>query len=373
MPYTLQYIYRTAGKDDKVSTVTFMSGSDSYERYGREATVVFLYTQREREALDIQVTTNSASHGIIKAKVLLFDFSKDSLLNNEVEEIEFNTEDIEDIYFLLYNLNKNTFHSVEKRTINKIEIETHALPNGGDWDWYYGFEKMRVEEKGIVLSPKERNRYMAMKLIYEPDKITNQEKIEIFASEGMLNEAAGYHYFMIKKESVKLKEEIKEKLELLSYKRLYKKREKLNKYLVQAGSSLKKMMKEDVHFAAKLFVALSNFKEQRLNVLGRHPIYIDDDSYLHIFTRHVEEFKFNKHYQLKDNFQWFEEDVIMVMRKVIEEIDEEYQEFCQLNPNKKFMKYGKESIYFEGDYYTIHIEETGRVSTFYNNLKAVKV
>ena len=135
-----------------------------------------------------------------------------------------------------------------------------------------------------------------MKLIYEPNEISNHEKKEIFACEGMLNEAVGYHYFMIKKEHVELKDEIKEKLELLSYKRLYKKREKLNEYLVQAGSSLKKLMKEDVHFAAKLFVALSNFKERRLNILGRHPIYIDDDSYLHIFTRHVEEFKFNKHY-----------------------------------------------------------------------------
>ena len=44
--------------------------------------------------------------------------------------------------------------------------------------------------------------------------------------------------------------------------------------------------------------------------------YLNDDSFLHIFTRHVEEYKFNVHYQQKDSFQWFEEDVIMVMKKV---------------------------------------------------------
>lgn len=373
MPYTFEHIYRTVGKNDNVSNITFKENSDSYMRFGREATVVFIYTQRDRETLDIQITSNTATHGMVKAKVLFFELSKESLLNNKVQEIKFNTEDIEDVYFLPFNLNHNTFHSTEKRTVNKIEIETSSMPNGGDWDWYYGFEKMRVEEKGIILSPEEKNRYLAMKLIYEPNEISSQENSEVFASEGVLNETVGYHYFMIKKVHVELKDEIKEKLELLVHKRLYEKREKLNEYLLQAGSSLKKLMKEDVHFAAKLFIALSNFKEQRLNILGRHPIYIDDDSYLHIFTRHVEEYKFNDHYQQKDNFQWFEEDVIMVMKKVIEKIDEEYQEFHQLNPNKRFCKYGKESIYFKGDYFTIHIEETGRVSTFYNNRKAVKV
>lgn len=68
MTYTLEHIYRTVGKDDKVSNITFKDNSDSYVRFGREVTVVFIYTQRERETLDIQVTTNSASHGMIKAK-----------------------------------------------------------------------------------------------------------------------------------------------------------------------------------------------------------------------------------------------------------------------------------------------------------------
>lgn len=371
MSYSLENIYRTVGKDDKVAALTLKSDSESCDKYGKEPTVVFLYSQSERDEMDKQIIGNASTHGVVKAKVLFYNFSVIGLKSKLPEEVEVNSQDIEDIYYLPFNLNHNTFHSAEKRTINKLEIETSSMPYGGDWDWYYGFEKMRVEEKGIILSPEERNRYLAMKLFYEPHEISNEENKEIFACEGMLNEAVGYHYFMIKKEQVEVKDEIKEKLELLAYKRLYKKREKLNEYLVQAGSSLKKLMKEDVHFAAKLFIALSKFKERRLNVLGRHPIYMDDDSYLHIFTRHVEEFKFNKHYQLKDNFQWFEEDVIMVMKKVIEEIDEEYQEFRSLKPTSRYSRYNDDSIYFEGDYYTLHIEPSGRIDTFHNSRKVV--
>ncbi len=63
----------------------------------------------------------------------------------------------------------------------------------------------------------------------------------------------------------------------------------------------------------------------------------------------------------------------MVMEKVIELIDEEYQAFRELHPNKRFSKYDDENVYFEGDYYTIHIKETGRIDTFHKNKKGDKV
>lgn len=369
MLYSLENIYRIVGKDDKVATLTLKSGSESCEKYGSEPTVVFQYSQRERELMDKQVLSNTDNHGKVRAKVLGYGLPFNLPATKEMEFIEINSEDIEDIYLLPFNLNPNTFHSDKKRKHNTINIEMSSKSKGGDWDWYYGFEKMRVEEKGIILSPEERNHYLAMKLYYEPYSMTIQEKNESFVSENILNESVGYHYFMLKKERAELKDEIKEKMEQLAYYRLHKKKEKLNEYLVQAGSSLKKLMSDDVHFAAKLFIAISKFKEKRLNISGRYPIYLDDDSYLHIFTRHVEEFKFNNHYNIKDNFQWEEEDVIMVIKKVIEKIDEEYQEFRSQNPTLRYSRYNDKSLYFEGDYYTLHIEPSGRIDTFYKNKK----
>lgn len=374
MTYTLEHIYRTVGKDDKVSTISFKVNSDSYERYGREATVVFIYTQREREVMDKQVATNSVTHGIVRAKVLLFEFSKESLLNSEVKEIEFNSEDIEDMYFLPNSLNNNTFHSTEKRTINKIEIETSSLPNGGVWDCFYGFEKMRVEEKRIILSPEEHNRYLALKLFFEPSNLTEEEKSELFVTEKDLNEYVGFYYFKILEDKGhKVDGEIIESLKKLFYKRMNEKGYLLNKYLIEAGSSFKKLTKENPSIVTTLFMKLLEFRQERLNVMGQHPIYMDEDSYLHILTRHVEDFKFNSHYEKKDNFQWVEEDVIIVMKKVIEEINEEYQEFRSLKPTSRYSRYNDKSIYFEGDYYTLRIQPSGRIDTLYKNKKRTTI
>jgi hypothetical protein len=85
--------------------------------------------------------------------------------------------------------------------------------------------------------------------------------------------------------------------------------------------------------------------------------------------RQVEEFQVNKHFEHKDNFLWKEEDVFNVMGHVIEQIDKEYQQYRDEKPEQRFSKYGPQSLYFQGDYYTFHIEPNGRISTFHRNKK----
>ena len=143
----------------------------------------------------------------------------------------------------------------------------------------------------------------------------------------------------------------------------------LDKYLQDAGSILKKLVKENVDQAAELFVKVMEFKERRLTVMSKHPIYVDLDSYLHIYIRHVEEFQVTEHFEDKDNFQWNEEDIFSVMGHVIKDVEKEYEDFREKNPNKRYSRYGDYSMYFEGDYYTFHIETNGRVSTFHKNRK----
>jgi len=85
--------------------------------------------------------------------------------------------------------------------------------------------------------------------------------------------------------------------------------------------------------------------------------------------RHVKEMQVNNHFESKDNFQWNEEDVFIVMEKVINEVNQEIQLFFEKNPEKRYSRHGSQSVYFEGDYYTFHIEPSGRVNTFHKNKK----
>jgi hypothetical protein len=366
MRYSVEDIYRLVGSEDKVTGLTFRNGSESHERYGDFITVVFTYTQKEREELDKELGDgNNNTSGRIKARVLV-----EKLTETQIKQLE--TEGVlsDDIVEILYFTapEKNTFHSKAKRKIDKIEIQTSPLPKGRDYDWMYGFKK-QLEIEGIGMCPAERNFYLAGKYYYEPDNLTESEVEEIYQGSSSMSDSVEWELLSIKYFREEIRTEEKTRLGELIGKRKKKHYEILDYYLTQAGSSLKKLAKENIEQAVDLFMKVSDFKERRLNVTGKKPVYIDLDSYLHIYMRHVEELKVTDHFEDKDNFQWDEEDVFSVMRHVIEETNEEIQKHFEKSPDRRYSRYGKESAYYQGDYYTFHIEPTGRVSTFHKNRK----
>lgn len=365
MNYTIEEIYLLVGKDDKTAGLTFKYGSDAFKKYGSFITVVFLYTQYEREEMDKMVLIEPFSnHRRIKAKYLNSELSKEKVELLLTEGIY--SEDIAEI--LYFNApQKNTFHSAEKRELNKIEIPMRTLPKGRDLDWMYGFSK-KLTNEGIGQCPKERTFYLAGKLYYEPENLTTEENEEIFGS-GNIQENVEWEFLQIKYIREEISDDEKKRLAELYGKKQKESISVLDNYLKQAGSSLKKLSTENIDQAVELLMKVMHFKERRLNVMGKHPIYIDLDSYLHIYMRHVEEFQVNQHFEHKDNFQWNEVDVFNVMGHVIEHIDKEYQEFRNEKPTSRYSKYGRQSIYFQGDYYTFHIEPNGRISTFHKNRK----
>src|SRR5690606_640121 len=204
-------------------------------------------------------------------------------------------------------------------------------------------------------NPEEKRFYLAGKLYYEPDALSEEDKKEIYVGDHQLNENVEWEFLRIKymREEV-TPEEIK-RISQLIIKKDNQGMDVLDKYLKEAGSSLSKLAKENLDQAAKLLVKVNQFKERRLSVLGKTPMYLDIDGYLHIYMRHVEEFKINKHFEHKDNFQWNEGDVFMVMEQVIHEIENDIQAHFEKRPGQRYSRYGRKSVYFQGDYYTLHI------------------
>lgn len=365
MNYTIEEIYCLVGKDDKTSGLTFKYESQAYNLYGSFITVVFVYTQYEREEMDILIQTPPfCRDGRIKAKYLGIELSSDKvnrLLNEGIYS--------GDIAEILYDKapSKNTFHSSEKRQLTKIEIPMRTQPKVQDLDWMYGFSK-KLNNEGIGQCPRERSFYLAGKLFYEPENLTGEENEEIFDN-GKMDENVEWELFQMKYIREEISDEEKRRIAELDEKKQKESISILDNYLKQAGSSLKILSTENIDQAVELLMKVMQFKERRLNVIGKHPIYIDLDSYLHIYMRHVEEFQVNRHFEHKDNFQWSEDDVFNVMGHVIKHINNEYQLYRQEKPTQRFSKYGRQSIYFQGDYYTFHIEPNGRISTFHKNKK----
>ena len=368
MFYWIEKVYALVGWDDKVTTVTFKSDSDAQKLFGNHITVVFLYTQHEREKLDQLIKDPlNVTQGFVKAKNLLTraDLSKDK--NLKLAEEGINTDDIASMFFFGQS-DRNTFHSQELRTITKIEVPIHIQPKGQDLDWMYGLSNRYVKD-GIGLSPRERAFYLAGKFYYEAEELTESEFDEIFTPEITMDPKVEWEYLRIKYNREEAGDEEKKRLSALLKIKNKDDMELLDKYLKEAGYSLFKLAKENIDAATELLTKVNLFQEGRLNVTGKTAIYIDLDRYLHIYMRHVKELKVNKHFEHKDNFQWKEEDVRVVMKKVIEIINDEIQEFFTKNSGKRYSRFGSKSIYFEGDYYTLHIDVNGRISTFYKNRK----
>ncbi|RZK17290.1 MAG: hypothetical protein EOO43_13635 [Flavobacterium sp.] len=366
MKYTLEEIYILVGREDKTAGLTLRRGSEAQKKYGNDLTVVFLYTQKEREEMDRLIKNEPFQYsGFLKARILVGDLSDEQVELLRVEGIH-----SDDIAHVLYFMapEKNTFHATEKRTINNINVQLNILPKGQDLDWMYGSTKYQLS-LGIGLCPKERLFYLVAKYYYEPEQLTEDEKKVIFSFNGEMEEEIEYEYLSMKYIREEISESEKNRLGILISKKNKDSFSTLDKYLIEAGSSLERLVEHNKDQAVDLFSKTLDFKERRLNVVGPIPIFLDIDGYLHIYMRHVEEFKVNKHFEHKDNFQWNEDDVFTVMGQVIKAYNEEIQKFFADNPEKRYSKYGSQSAYFEGDYYTFHIDPSGRVATFHKNRK----
>lgn len=363
--YTLEKIYDLVGRNDYTSTITFCPNSKSAKQYGDTLTIVFLYTQQEREELENNIKKGVAGkHGYVKVKYLLYDLPDNKI--KKLEKVGVNSNDIKNIEWFPYTEHRNTYGSKEKRHISTITIDSKPSCYKNDILWMYGALKT-YKNIGIGLCPEEQINYLAYKLILEPTKLTEEEKADIYDADGKINEEVAYVYLGYKCVTQNISKEEIIDLMRLCQKRYTKRMNILDKRLKEIGTSIEKLKESEPNKAFILINAVRNFREKRYNTYGKFPLYLNLDGFLHIYLRHVEDFQIGSQYAHKDKFQLYEKDIEVFMSRVIHGINTDYQVFKLDHPDQRYSKYGKQSYYLLGDYYTIHINEDGSIGSFYKN------
>ena len=361
--FTQEEIYTYAGEMDCVATLTL--SQESARVYGETLTVTFVYYQKERMALEKDKTAlNDISN--VKAKELLGEL--DSSLHAQLLKDGVPTKDIVEMIVGPETEEQNTYASSHLRKPKVLEIPIESKGNGDDIRVMYGALCHFISDE-IELTPEEHNEYLAYKIVLEPEKLTENEKAEIFDENGaIVNQEVAYFWLLWKKNAGKLTEKNEKDLMQLSRNRIANRFELADKELKSMGLSLDKLVQNYPEKANLLFLRIIYFHEHRYNIVGKHLLYTSFESFLHIYLRHVKELTVENQFGERSKFQLAEKDLIATMNIVLGALNDEYQKYKDEHPNNRFFRKGRMAYYYNGDYYDVDILPDGQIGSFYKRI-----
>lgn len=361
--FTQEEIYTYAGAMDCVATLTL--SQESARVYGETLTVTFVYYQKERMALEKDKTAlNDISN--VKAKELLGEL--DSSLHAQLLKDGVPTKDIVEMIVGPETEEQNTYASSHLRKPKVLEIPIESKGNGDDIRVMYGALCHFISDE-IELTPEEHNEYLAYKIVLDPERLTENEKAEIFDENGaIVNQEVAYFWLLWKKNAGKLTEKNEKDLMQLSRNRIANRFELADKELKSMGLSLDKLVQNYPEKANLLFLRIIYFHEHRYNIVGKHLLYMSFKSFLHIYLRHVKELTVENQFGERSKFQLAEKDLNATMNIVLDALNDEYQKYKDEHPNNRFFRKGSKAYYYNGDYYDVDILPDGQIGSFYKRI-----
>lgn len=361
--FTIEQIYSLVGRCDNTSSIVFRKGSDDEKLYGNSLVGVFIFTKTERDNLELRISiSEDESYGRIKFcrySPELPDSKTASLKNRGID-----TRNIVSISWVPCTRTENIYPSRQKRSLTPIKIANPIISKGDKLFWTYELLKRLIWE-GIGLCPEERNRFLAYKTVYEPEKLTDEEKSMIYDKNGNMYEDVAFECLVPKNHIFPNTRKEMKRIGTILVNRYHSRALILNDELAKTNISYEELRKENTTIADYLMTRVQSFNQKRYNTKGKHPLYLDVKGYVHILLRHVEEAKFENDFGSKTKFQYDEDDIEVVMREVLSIINEDYQKFKENHPDDSFVRKNDDSYYYNGDYYAVIVNPDGSIASFY--------
>ncbi|MGM9752994.1 MAG: hypothetical protein ACI3ZK_02945 [Candidatus Cryptobacteroides sp.] len=363
--FSLGRLYQMAGMEDRVITISFRNDSPSRQIWGDSITCCLIYTERERLQLQAKMEKGENNYGKAKARYLLFDLSKE--LVERLEKEGFDSQDVEEVLVAPNLSPENVYKGEELRKLNTIDIPLDPEPPLDELKFAFGVLN-HFRNDGMNFTPAEYDDYTALRLVLGIP-LFEEEKANVFDSEGRIyNNNVSRLYLLYKGRLGTLSDEKQKQQVQLEVERLSERMIILDNHLKEMGSSLDKLKASNEAVYKHLMFRICKFKEIRLNAIGKFPIFLDFEGYVHIGLRHITEWQFCDYYAERDKFQLKEEDVVRALKMIVEDINDDYQTIKEARPDYQYRKFGKNSLYLNGDYYMIHIGENGRIENFSKNV-----
>ena len=359
--YSIERLYEIAGKEDRVVTLSFREGSSSAQIWGESLTCCFLYTERERINITASIQAGGCNYGKVRAKYLLFELQEDKV--EKLKKEGFDSKDVVDILVAPQLYPCNIYQADTERKLNQIEIPLESQTPLDELKFELGV-LCHFNRDGMILTPSENIDFIALRLLFG-GQLSEDEKKMVFDEDGKIhNNEVSRRYLFFKSRLSELSSEKKVLQIELEALRTVERMSFLDEQLKNMGSSLEKLKAENEDAFNHITHKVQFFNERRINSVGRYPIFLDYKGYIHIGLRHFVEWRFSDYYAERDVFLYKEKDVIPVLQRVVDEINKDYQAIKAERPNYQYRKFGKNSLYLNGDYYMIHIASDGRIENF---------
>ena len=364
MNLSYEEIYSMYGQYDTFVSLEFKYVSEAYEKFGESLMGTFKYTLEQRENLEKVLNSKKIPRS---SKRIIFEPSTlhDKLTEEQKTYLDkIGIKNVDICCVSSYNRpRQNIFVQKGKKEIpNQMEIKI-------DWsikDAYLvtlGLYKTRLS-KGEILTNIETNDYYALLLYFDQETITEEENKFIFNEQTKeINPIIREKYLDIKwSVEGKLSDEENEEITKLWHLQWDNNKNLLRREIQRSGNILEKLSLE---LQAKLIVMSCSFKDEVLLPYIKPAIWWNTERFLHIFIRHFADLQPDGNFKNKTAFQYEYKDIRRVICIVIESVKEEIEEWFKNNPNKTFKRIGKQAVYYNGNYYRVDIDPSGKLLTFH--------
>ena len=362
MNFSYEELYYMYGQYDTLITITFHYNSEAYQRFGGTLMGEIIYTEDERHELEALLKETTIPRSERKIRLLpspVINLTPE--LFEQAERYGFLCSDIYEI--MSYNKPRtNNFISTEKKGIqNTITLNVNSHPKELN-RLSYGFLLSRFK-RNSPLTPEEYYQLLGLARYFGGD--INSEPFQQYNND---ENSIRYHELKAKYTDLTLNEdEIKEFSQLMAQR--YIEREKLIKAEIEkSGESFNAIAEKHKDEIKNLRNIAHGFEEQII-LFGEKLVYLDLERFLHIYARHVRETQAGENFKEKTVFQYKFDDILRLVQAVVESESIAIQEHFKNTPGRTFARIGKRSIYYQGHYYRVEIEPSGRLITFhpYNN------
>lgn len=363
MNFSYEELYSMYGQYDTFVSLEFHNGSESHQKYGQSLMGTFKYTLEQRakleEILKLKKIPRSKNRITFEPSILHEQLTEEQKI--DLDKIGILNEDI----CCVSSMNKprqNVFSQKGNKELPKpLEIKI-------DWsikDTYatmLGLYKTKLKN-GIKLTEIEKNDYFALRLYFEPETISEEEKKFIYDEHTKEARTAIREKFLNVKWDIEggLPTPEDEEYTKVMQSRWANNMNILKKEIQRSGNKLESL---PIDMQMRLMTLSCLFKDEIL-LMWNKPIWWDIERFLHIYIRHIAELQPDGNFKNKTVFQYKFEDIRKLVCAVIDSVSKDIDDEFKANPAKSFKRQGKRAVYYNGNYYKVEIEPSGRLVTFH--------